>query len=108
VQTTFAYPYYSVNGFPQPWSFQFWRLCALESIFLIDIILNFFLQELDEENKSRNHPLEVVAQKYFTSRFPIDFIILLPLGGILSLIDIRLKFFWLIKALRIKDLMKYL
>ena len=86
----------------------FLRLCALESIFLIDIILNFFLQELDEENKSRNLPLEVVAHKYFTSKFLRDIIILLPLGGILSMIDVRLKFFWLIKALRIKDLMKYL
>jgi hypothetical protein len=37
-----------------------------------------------------------------------DFIILLPLGGIFSMIDSRLKFLWLIKAIRIKDLMRYM
>ena len=34
--------------------------------------------------------------------------VLLPLGGIFSMIDSRLKFLWLIKAIRIKDLMRYM
>jgi hypothetical protein len=57
---------------------------------------------------SKDLPLEVIAQKYLREGFLLDLIILLPLGGIFSLIDTRLKFLWLIKAIRIKDLMMYM
>lgn len=48
-----AYPYFMVNEFPsvdQPGTI---ILMISESIFFIDIVLNFFKQDLDEEGKSK-------------------------------------------------------
>ena len=77
-------------------------------IFGVDIIINFLLQKLDEEGKSQNLPLETVAVEYLKTEFLTDLIVILPLGGLMSLYDQRLEIFWLIKAIRIKDLYNYL
>lgn len=102
------YPYYSVNGFPELWSSEFYFLLFLESVFGFEIIIKFFLQKLDEKGQSQFEPLEYVATAYFKSEFLIDFIVLLPLGGIFSEIDSRWKFLWIIKAYRLKELQYYM
>ena len=59
-----AYPYFMVNEFPstdQPGTI---ILIMSESIFFIDIVLNFFKQDLDEEGKSKFESLKTVAFKY--------------------------------------------
>jgi len=73
-------------------------------IFAFEIIMKMFLQNLDEEGKSERLPLEYVTLNYIRSDFLTDLIAFLPLGGIFSSFDERLKFLWLVKALRIKDL----
>ena len=105
---TLMYPYYNVNGFPPYKSYKFIQLVLLDSVFFFDIILNFFLQELDEKGHSKNQPLEIIAENYLRGDFLLDMIVFVPWGGIFSLVDNRLKFLWLIKALRIKDLMRYM
>ena len=102
------YPYFSVNGFPEIWSSEFIQLIFLESVFGCEIIIKFFLQKIDEKGQSLTEPLETVATNYFRSQFLIDLIVLLPLGGIFSLIDYRWKLLWLIKAYRIKELQYYM
>ena len=59
--TTILYPYYNVNGFPSINSLELWFLVFIESIFALEIVINFFLQTLDEEGKSKNLPLESVS-----------------------------------------------
>lgn len=66
--------------------------------------MNFFLQKLDEQGNSQELPLEAVAVYYLKEGFIIDTIVLIPFGGILSLLDKRFEILWLIKAIRIKDL----
>ena len=51
------YPVHIVNGFPGIKSQIFWYLVIGEAVCLIDIVINFFLQEIDEEGNSRNEPL---------------------------------------------------
>ena len=50
----------------------------------------------------------MVAVEYLKTEFLTDLVVFLPLGGILSLYDKRFEIFWLIKAIRIKDLHNYL
>ena len=50
----------------------------------------------------------MVAVQYLKTDFLTDLIVFLPLGGIMSLYDKRFEMFWLIKAIRIKDLQHYL
>lgn len=77
-------------------------LCEL--IFFIDIVLNFFKQKLDEAGLPMSEPLEVVASNYLTSDFKMDFFAFLPWGYVASVVDHRLVFFWVLKAVRIKML----
>lgn len=41
--TTLLYPYYSVNGFPDLYTSEFWQLVTLEAVFSLEILLRFFL-----------------------------------------------------------------
>ena len=81
---------------------------ALESVFFVEIILNFFLQDLDEEGKSKNEAHEVIISKYMRGNFVTDVLAFLPLGYMFEFIDHKFKILWLIKALRIKELHGYL
>jgi hypothetical protein len=77
-------------------------LCLTEFFFFADICLCFFKQELNEEGKSKNETLEVIALRYLRSRkLKLDTISFLPIGWIASLYDERLRFFWIIKAMRL-------
>ena len=81
---------------------------ALESVFFVEIILNFFLQDLDEEGKSKNEAHEVIISKYMRGNFVTDVLAFLPLGYMFEFVDHKFKILWLIKALRIKELHGYL
>lgn len=50
----------------------------------------------------------MVATKYFQGHFKKDLFIFIPWGLIFTLIDQRLRFFWVTKALRIVTLNYYL
>ena len=76
-----------------------------ELCFLTDIVLGFFKQEINEEGKSQFEPLEIVATNYLkSSSFKIDLIAFIPWGILFGLIDQRLIFMWVIKAIRIFQL----
>lgn len=51
------YPCHIVNGFPGVKSHLLWYLAIAEAVCMIDIVINFFLQQLDEEGNSRCEPL---------------------------------------------------
>ena len=81
-----------------------WIIFISETFFLTDIVLSFFKQDLDEEGNSKSEPLTLISFKYFTTGFIIDIVTFLPLGYFFSLVDNKLKFFWAIKAMRIRTL----
>lgn len=84
-------------------------LCVSEAFFFVDICLSFFKQELNEEGKSKQESLEVVSSKYLTSRkLKLDIVAFLPIGWFFTRYDARLKFFWIIKALRLGQLNYYM
>ena len=58
-----------------------------------------------EDEKSKCEPLEEISYRYFTNKFVSDLIVLLPWGYIFTYFDPRLKFMWIIKAVRIKNLL---
>ncbi len=101
VYSAIAYPYYMVNeipGFKDPGIL---IIFLSEFLFLVDIILSFFKQEINEDGQSKAEPLEIIAYKYFKNGFIYDLITFLPLG-LLSLTNDKLYFLWSIKALRIR------
>ena len=51
--TSCIYPYYNMASFPDVDTPSFWILAVSELFFGIEIILNFFKQEIDEEGKSK-------------------------------------------------------
>ena len=59
---------------------------------------------MDEEGNSKHETLINIASLYFKNGFTKDFITFLPLGYILSILDSRLSFFWIIKILRVSTL----
>jgi hypothetical protein len=91
-----------MNGFPS-----IWTLLALESVFAVEIILNFF-PHTDEDGKSKDESYEEVIFNYLRGMFIIDVLAFLPLGYMFQSYDERFKVIWLIKALRIKELHGYL
>ena len=103
VYSAFFYPYYMVNDFPGFQNIGILIILLSEFFFLMDIILCFFKQEINEDGQSKMDPLEEIAYKYFTHGFIVDFITFLPLG-LLSLVNNKLYFLWSIKALRIRQL----
>ena len=102
IHTTVVYPYYTVFEFPGINSSVFWWIMISEFVCLINIILNFFKQELDEQGQSKNESLEIIALKYFKSRFLFDLFLIGPIGYLSSIIDRRLKFLWIFKAFRVQ------
>lgn len=107
VLTTILYPYFTINGFPIKGS-RFWLLITLEGIFLAEIILKFFVQRTDENGMSEELPLSKVSYNYLNHDFVVDLVVFLPFGLIFTYIDQTLKFVWMIKLLRIKDIQYYL
>ena len=78
-----------------------------ESIFLIDIIVNFFLQPMNEEGQELNVQLLRIAQNYFFGRFLVDFFLILPHGIFMYYIK-NMSALWLIKTIRLRDFLQYI
>ena len=104
VYSAIAYPYFTVNDFPNFSHVSLWVIFISEFIFLINIVLSFFKQDLDEEGETKHDSLSQIANRYFKNQFTKDFIAFVPFGYLLSLYDKRLKFFWVIKTIRITSL----
>jgi len=102
-----AYPFYTLHGFPSVHDSTFWLMVVFELIFLIDIFVRFFLQNINEVGESLNNSIEEISLAYLQGRFWVDCITLVPFG-MLSYFDSRLKVFWLIKSIRIKEFNYYL
>lgn len=106
--TTLVYPYYTVFEFPHYYSSTFWLILVAELICLIDILFNFFKQQLDEQGQPKNEALETIALNYFRTNFFLDLLLVFPVGYVMSLFDRRTKFLWIIKAFRVKHINSYL
>ena len=102
--SSLAYPYYTMISFriEITWSVIF--LMLTELFFLIDMVLCFFKQEIDESGNSKMDPLSVTTKNYLHKRFLIDLLALLPIGLVAQIIDDRLGFLWVLKAIRIGQL----
>lgn len=74
---------------------------------MMDMILKFFLQRIDEKGISQNLPLEQVATNYLKGEFLLDLCAFLPFG-LFSLYDERFKILWILKVIRIHLLKYYL
>ena len=59
---------------------------------------------MDEAGEPEQDPIDEVAYNYLTTNFPFDFLALLPLGFVGSLIDHRLEILWIFKSTRINML----
>ena len=99
-----SYPYYMTTEFPSINSDGWIIIFFSESLFLLDIVLCFFKQDLDEEGISKQDPLIEIAEKYFKGPFFLDFITFLPMGYFLTLYDYKLGIIWALKAMRIRTL----
>ena len=107
--TSICYPVYTINTFPQPWEISFVILMISEFYFFIDIIINFFLQDIDEEGNSKMEPLaDIALRNLYSSAFKFDMIALIPWGYFMGMLDSKNKYFWVIKAIRIGQLNYYL
>lgn len=107
--TSICYPIYTMNSFPQPWDKNFIFLLLSEFYFFIDIIVNFFLQEVDEEGNSKTEPLEDIAVRNLnSSSFKFDMLAFIPWGYFMTKVNPRNKYFWVVKAIRIGQLNYYL
>ena len=107
--TTLIYPFYTMNGFPHKSSANFSIILASEFFFFVDIVVSFFTQGVDDEGKSKSETLDVVATNYYYSTyFKMDLISFIPWGLFGTMFDRRLKFLWVVKALRIDNLNYYM
>ena len=61
VYSAIAYPYYMVNEFPGFEDPGILVIFLSDFLFLIDIILSFFKQEINEDGQSKTDPLEIIA-----------------------------------------------
>ena len=101
------YPYYTVNHFPtfdNLYDSFLYLLLFFEFVCLCDIIIHFFLQDTDEKGVSKQEKLTVVALNYFRGKFKFDLLTFIPWGLLFTIIDDRLRFFWVIKGFRIYKL----
>lgn len=105
--STIMYPYYTANEFPAFWTEQFYLLWGCELIYLIDIVIHFFLQDLDVDRVSRRDDLATVSSRYLNGQFKYDFIAFIPFG-LFGLLSPQLEILWVIKAIRIRTLNYYL
>lgn len=84
-------------------------LIFCEIFFFINIIINFFLQANDDAKIPMKQSRETITWRYLQGRFFMDLIVLLPMGLIMSFaVDSKLRFFWMIKGLRVIDLNYYI
>lgn len=104
------YPYFTVNKLPDfdLFNLNLWLLFGFEFICFVNIVINFFLQEIDEDGGSKQNALAEVATNYFKGQFRMDLFIFVPWGLLFCYFDERLKIFWVTKGFRIISLNHYL
>ena len=73
---------------------------VFEIIFVFDLIINFFVEIIDEETNQPERDLKKIAISYLNGLFFIDFITLIPLQ-LISIKNNRNYLFFLIKMLRL-------
>jgi hypothetical protein len=78
--STILYPFYTANEFPTLGSRYLILLLICEAVYFIDIIIKFFLQDLDVDKASKRDDLSSVASRYFYGEFSYDLIAFLPFG----------------------------
>ena len=106
--STLMYPYFMILDTPTILNKFLMPQLLFETIFLVEIIINFLKQDLMEDETSKCERLEDISYRYFTSGFASDLIVLLPWGYMFTYFNPRLKFMWIIKAVRIKELLHYM
>ena len=83
-------------------------LMICECIFLVNIVIQFFLQNNDIDGIPLKESTRTIAVRYvYSGRFLFDFIVFLPLGFIFELLDKRLSFLWALKGVRIYQINYY-
>jgi len=78
--STILYPYYTANEFPTLGSRPSILLLFCETVYFIDIVINFFLQDLDVDKASKRDELSSIASRYFYGEFSYDLVAFLPFG----------------------------
>jgi len=73
---------------------------------LTDFIINHFLQPVLEDGQTLSLPLVIIATNYLYGRFLFDLFALVPFG-FLEIVNKRLKILWLLKTVRIRDIIVY-
>lgn len=73
---------------------------VFEIIFVFDLIINFFVEIIDEETNQPERDLKKIAINYLNGLFFIDFITLIPLQ-LIPIKNNRNYLFFLIKMLRL-------
>lgn len=81
-------------------------MISLECVFFIDGILNFFLQPINEAGQVMYWSRQRISKAYFNDRFALDLFMILPHGIFMHFYK-DLASFWMIKTLRIRDLIEY-
>lgn len=76
---TISYPYYMVNSFPDFNSLVMTIIINSKSMFFIDIVLGFFIKEMDDEGNSKFDTLRTISSNYFKNGLVIEFLTFLPL-----------------------------
>ena len=70
-------------------------MIIFESIFALDILINFFKQDLDDQGKTKAEPLVKICTRYLQTNFVFDVLVLIPWGYIFG----QFVFLWGIKAM---------
>ena len=84
-------------------------LLSFEFIFLINMCINFFLQDNDDAKIPLRETISTVAFKYLYGRFILDIIVLLPIGYFLAAFyDVKFLFLLCLKGIRVIDLNTYI
>lgn len=84
-------------------------LLSFEFIFLINICINFFLQQNDDAKIPLRDSFFTVAERYLYGRFLLDVIVLLPIGYFLAAFyDVKFLSLLCLKGIRVIDLNTYI
>ena len=76
-----------------------------ETIFSVEMMINFIKQDLDDEGKTKLELPEKIATRYLQTNFIVDMVALIPWGYISDAYSPNFGFLWVIKAIRIKTLL---
>ena len=61
VISTISYPYFMIAGIGKT---EFWLMVLYETIFFVEIVINFIKQDLDDEGFTKYELPEIIAVRY--------------------------------------------